>query len=284
VEEEGGCRIKSGMTNWEIRMRSALLAILLAACQAAPAPQGSTASTLGAEPTNWGFRVVATYPHDPQAFTQGLFYLDGHLYESTGLVGRSTIRRVNIEDGRVLQSQPIPRTMFGEGIVNWGDQIISITWQTGIGYRWDRATFRQLGTWRYPGEGWGLTQNGTDIIMSDGTAELRFLDPETLQERRRVRVTAGGRPVDRLNELEFVNGEILANVWMTPRIARIDPASGNVTGWIDLTPLVQQTAGGDYDAVLNGIAYDAARDRLFVTGKNWPRLYEIDLVPAAPSR
>lgn len=261
-------------------MRSAFLLALLAACQAAPAPQGSTASTLGAEPTNWGFRVVATYPHDPQAFTQGLFFLDGHLYESTGLVGRSTIRRVNIEDGRVLQSVPIPRNMFGEGIVNWGDQIISITWQTGIGYRWDRATFRQLGSWRYSGEGWGLTQNGQDIIMSDGTAELRFLDPETLQERRRIRVTANGRPVDRLNELEFVNGEILANVWMTPRIARIDPASGNVTGWIDLTPLVQQTAGGDYDAVLNGIAYDAQRDRLFVTGKNWPRLYEIDLVPA----
>jgi glutamine cyclotransferase len=256
--------------------------MLLAACQAAPSqPQASTASTLGQEPAVAGYRVVATYPHDREAFTQGLFFLDGELYESTGLVGRSTVRRVNIEDGAVRQSVAIPRNMFGEGITNWGNQIISITWQTGVGYRWDRATLRQIGSFRYRGEGWGLTQNGREIIMSDGTADLRFLDPETLQERRRVRVTANGRPVDKLNELEFVNGEVLANVWMTPRIARIDPATGNVTGWIDLTQLVQETAGGDPDAVLNGIAYDPQGDRLFVTGKNWPRLYEIDLVPAS---
>jgi glutamine cyclotransferase len=264
-------------------MRAAPLLILLAACQAAPSqPQTSTASTLGQEPAVQGYRVAATYPHDPQAFTQGLFFLDGHLYESTGQIGRSTIRRVNIEDGKVLQSVPIPPGMFGEGIVDWGDQIISITWQDGTGFRWDRRTFRQLGSWRYSGEGWGLTHNGREIIMSDGTAELRFLDPQTLQEKRRVRVTANGQAVDKLNELEFVNGEVLANVWMTPRIARIDPNSGNVTGWIDLAGLVQQN-GGDADAVLNGIAYDAQRDRLFVTGKNWPRLYEIDLLPPAPS-
>jgi glutamine cyclotransferase len=166
-------------------------------------------------------------------------------------------------------------------IFNQKDEVVA-TYDllTMNGFRWDRKTFRQLGTWRYPGEGWGLTQNGRELIMSDGTAELRFLDPETLQERRRVRVTASGQPVAQLNELEFVNGEILANVWLTPRIARIDPATGNVTGWIDLSPLVRQTVAGDTDAVLNGIAYDAERDRLFVTGKNWPRLYEIDLVPA----
>lgn len=263
-------------------MRAALPALLLASCQAAPSQQqATTASTLGQEPAQYGFRVVGTYPHDPKAFTQGLFWLDGHLYETTGQIGQSTLRRVNLEDGRVLQSVNMPGRVFGEGSTPWGDQIISLTWQDGIGFRWDRKTFQQVGTWRYPGEGWGLTQNGRELIMSDGTAELRFLDPETLQERRRVRVTASGQPVDRLNELEFVNGEVLANVWMTPRIARIDPATGNVTGWIDLTPLVRQTVANDVDAVLNGIAYDPQRDRLFVTGKNWPRLYEIDLVPGA---
>jgi len=180
----------------------------------------------------------------------------------------------------VLQRVSIPPGLFGEGIVNWGDEIISVTWQDGIGFRWDRKTLRQKGSFRYPGEGWGLTQNGSEIIMSDGTADLRFLDPVTLQERRRVRVTAGGQPVNQLNELEFVNGEIFANVWQTPRIARIDPATGNVTGWIDLSGLVAEN-GDNVDKVLNGIAYDPQRDRLFITGKNWRRLYEIDLVPAA---
>lgn len=231
-----------------------------------------------AEPAVYDYRIVATYPHDPDAFTQGLFWLDGHLYESTGLVGRSTIRRVNLADGRVLQSVPIPPGQFGEGIVNWRDQIVSITWTSGTGYRWDRRSLRRLGEWHYPGEGWGLTQNGREIVMSDGTAELRFLDPATLAERRRVAVTAGGRPVMRLNELEWVNGEVYANVWMTGFIVRIDPASGRVAGVIDLRPLAGENVG-DGDNVLNGIAYDAAGDRLFVTGKNWPRLYEIDLVP-----
>lgn len=265
-------------------MRAVLPALLLAACQAAPSnPQTSTASTLGQAPAQIGYRIAATHPHDPGAYTQGLFFLDGHLYESTGQIGQSTIRRVNVEDGRVLQSVPIPPGMFGEGIVNWGDQIISVTWQDGTGFRWDRKTFRQLGTWRYPGEGWGLTQNGREIIMSDGTAQLRVLDPETLEEKRRITVTASGQPVDQLNELEWVDGEILANVWQTPRIARIDPATGNVTGWIDLSQLIQQTPGAtvEGDAVLNGIAYDQQRDRLFVTGKNWPRLYEIDLASPA---
>jgi glutaminyl-peptide cyclotransferase len=225
-------------------------------------------------------RIVRTYPHDRGAFTQGLFYLDGELYESTGQVGASTIRRVRLQDGRTLQSVPIPPGQFGEGIVNWRDQIVSITWTGGTGYRWDRRTLRRLGEWHYPGEGWGLTQNGTDIIMSDGSAALRFLDPATLAERRRVTVTVDGQPVERLNELEWVNGEIFANVWHTAFIVRIDPASGRVTGVIDLRQLVADNRGGE-DAVLNGIAYDAARDRLFVTGKNWPNLYEIDLVPRA---
>lgn len=245
----------------------AFLASLLSAAQAAPVP-----------PPVYGYRVAATYPHDPEAYTQGLFYLGGHLYESTGQVGRSTIRRVRIEDGRVLQSVAIPPGRFGEGIVDWGRQIVSITWRGGVGYRWDRATLRRLGAWRYPGEGWGLTRNRAEIIMSDGTAELRFLDPRTLAERRRVTVTIAGRPLAALNELEWIHGEVFANVWHSAFIVRIDPASGRVTGVIDLTALAAENSAGE-DNVLNGIAYDAARDRLFVTGKNWPRLYEIDLVP-----
>lgn len=253
-------------------IRLLLAALLL--CLAAPAS--------AQEPPVYDARVVATYPHDPRAYTQGLFYRDGLLYESTGQIGQSTIRRVRFEDGHVLQSVALPAGQFGEGIVDWGAQIISINWIGGIGYRWDRATLTRIGEWRYPGEGWGLTRNGTDIIMSDGTAQLRFLDPATLAERRRVTVTVNGRPIERLNELEWVNGEVFANVWHTAFIVRIDPASGRATGVIDLRPLVAQNIGGEED-VLNGIAYDAAGDRLFVTGKNWARLYEIDLVPRSPA-
>jgi glutamine cyclotransferase len=164
-------------------------------------------------------------------------------------------------------------------MVNWGQELISITWQSGKGFRWDRETFRKLGEFSYPGEGWGLTQNGRELIMSDGTPELRFLDPGTFRERRRVRVTYNGRPLPSLNELEWVKGEIFANVWQTEIIARIDPDSGKVTGIIDLRGLQVQTGRSGPDDVLNGIAYDAKADRLFVTGKRWPKLYEIKLTP-----
>ena len=260
-------------------MRIAIALLLgLAACAEAPAPSQPAAE----EPPEIGYRVVRSYPHDPDAFTQGLIWLDGRLYESTGLVGRSTIREVDLETGRVLRSAEIPAGLFGEGLVNWGDELLSITWQDGVGFRWDRRTFRRTGRWNYGHEGWGLTQDGRHIIMSDGSPTLRFLDPRTMQEVRRITVTSGGQPVARLNELEFVRGEILANVWTTTRIARIDPRTGRVTGWIELGPLVAESGAGNEDSVLNGIAYDAARDRLFVTGKLWPRLYEIDLV--APSQ
>ena len=268
--------------------RPLLLALVLSlttpACAQQPAPASADAgnnATQAAEPAPaiYNYRVVHTYPHDRNAFTQGLFYLNGKFYESTGQVGQSTIRKVHFEDGRVLQSVPIPPGLFGEGIVNFGNQIVSITWQGGNGYRWDLATLRRTGDWHYEGEGWGLTQNGTDIIMSDGTSAIRFLDPVTLNERRRITVTIQGTELTQLNELEWVNGEIYANIWQTPRIARIDPATGRVTGIIDLTGLANENTTSS-DAVLNGIAYDAQGDRLFITGKLWPRLYEIDLVPA----
>lgn len=225
------------------------------------------------------YEVVQTHPHDPEAFTQGLIYLDGYFYESTGLVGHSTLRKVNLADGRVIKSASIPPGHFGEGMVNWGPQIISITWQSGRGFRWDRETFRKLGEFRYSGEGWGLTQNGRDIIMSDGTPKLRFLDPVKLTERRRVKVTFRGRPVANLNELEWVKGEIFANIWQTDFIVRIDPASGNVIGVIDLRGLQAKAGRSGSDDVLNGIAYDSKQDRLFVTGKRWPSLFEIKLTP-----
>ncbi len=218
--------------------------------------------------------IVRSFPHDPGAFTQGLLYLNGRLYESTGQEGQSGIREVRLEDGRVMRRAEVPPPYFGEGLVNWGDKLISLTWRHGRGFIWDRATFRKIGEFRYPGEGWGLTQNGREIIMSDGTPELRFLDPKTLKEKRLVTVTAAGQRVSRLNELEWVKGEILANIWQTDRIARIDPATGRVKGWIDLSAISKKVRRGS-DDVLNGIAYDAKGDRLFVTGKNWPVLYQV---------
>jgi glutamine cyclotransferase len=241
----------------------------------------SCGASATAEPPVDGYRIVKEYPHDPAAFTEGLFYLDGKLYESTGLNRQSTIREVRLEDGQVLRSVSLDAQYFGEGIVNWGGDIVSLTWQNGVGFRWGLKDFRPKGQFRYEGEGWALTQDGKSIYMSDGTAELRVLDPATMAERRRIRVTYKGQPVERLNELEWVKGEIFANIWMGRRIARIDPKSGAVKGWIDLAPLALENANGDPDAVLNGIAYDARGDRLFVTGKNWAKLFEIDIVPKA---
>ena len=256
-----------------------LIPFALASCAQANAP-----ASVPAEPAVWGYRIVNEYPHDPRAFTQGLFWLDGHLFESTGQVGQSTVRRVRLEDGRVLQSADIPPGQFGEGIAPWGDEIISLTWLHGTGHRWDRATLKRTGSFRYSGEGWGLTSDGRSLILSDGTATLRYFDPATMAETGRLQVTAAGRPVPRLNELEYVKGEILANVWMTGRIARIDPKTGNVTAWIDLGDLARKYSDGNGDAVLNGIAWDAARNRLFVTGKYWPKLFEIEPVPPAAQR
>ena len=220
-------------------------------------------------------RVIATLPHDRDAFTEGLFIRDGEIYESTGNLGRSVIRVSDLATGRVLRQAALAPALFGEGIVDWRDEIVSVTWKTGLGFRWDRATLGYRGSFQYPGEGWGLTHDATSLIMSDGTPDLRVLDPVTFAERRRITVTAGGVPVRDLNELEWVDGEILANVWRTSRIARIDPATGQVKGWIDLSAIVATMPKDDPDSVANGIAWDSKTRRLYVTGKNWPTLFRI---------
>ncbi len=231
----------------------------------------------------FGYQVVRSYPHDRDAFTQGLIYRDGFFFEGTGLNGRSGIRKVKIETGEVLQTQPLDPEYFGEGITEWKGSLIQLTWRSEIAFVYDVATFRQTKTFRYEGEGWGLTHDRTRLIMSDGSAQLRFLDPATFHEHGRITVRDANGPVTDLNELEYVNGEVLANVWQTDRIARISPASGRVTGWIDLSGLLPAGERAR-DAVLNGIAHDAGSNRLFVTGKLWPRLFEIKLVPPGASR
>jgi glutaminyl-peptide cyclotransferase len=252
------------------RVAAILTACFVVLCIAAPAV---------AEIPVYGVQVVRSFPHDPGAFTEGLFYRDGVLYESTGLEGHSTLRKVDLATGRVLKSLNLAPQYFGEGIVDWHGRLLQLTWTNHVGFIYDLATFAQVGRFGYPGEGWALTQNGREIIMSDGTPQLRFLDPVTLKPVRLLTVTADGAPVKNLNELEWVKGEILANIWLTSRIARIDPSSGKVTGWIDATGLMPPEAvGGNEDAVLNGIAYDAAHDRLFVTGKLWPKLFQVRLV------
>lgn len=226
-----------------------------------------------------GYRVVHTYPHDSSAFTQGLVMVDGMLYEGTGLEGRSSVRAVDLATGRVLQSVKVPSRYFGEGLTDWGGNLIELTWLAHRGFVYDRLSMRLVRTFKYKGEGWGLTHDQHDLIMSDGSPVLRFLDPVTFKVVRTLAVSDGGRPVKELNELEYIHGEIYANVWQTDRIARISPETGEVIAWIDLSGLLGSEPR-DGNAVLNGIAYDQKNDRLFVTGKLWPKLFEIKLVPS----
>ena len=222
--------------------------------------------------------VVARFPHDSGAFTEGLLFCGGALYESTGKEGASDIRRVTLDDGRVVARARLSPDLFGEGIACWQKNLASVTWKTGIGFRWALPPLTQTGKpFRYTGEGWGMTSDATSILLSDGTPVLRRMDPVRFAERGRIAVTLNGRPLKNLNELEYVGGKILANVWMSGFIARIDPASGKVEALIDLRPLIAEINNPDPDAVANGIAYDAAHDRLFVTGKYWPTLFEIKL-------
>jgi len=227
----------------------------------------------------YGYRVVHSYPHDPQAYTEGLLYLDGHLYESTGQLGASSVRKVELATGKVQQQSSTPWPDYGEGIATWKDKLIQLTWRNHEGFIYDLATLKPQARFDYPGEGWALTSDGQRLYMSDGTPTIRILDPDTLKQTGSIQVTADGQPLQNINELEWVKGQIWANVWLTTRIARIDPASGKVVGWIELAGLVPpaDTLTDPVNDVLNGIAYDARHDRLFVTGKCWPKLYEIRL-------
>ncbi|MBN1244725.1 glutaminyl-peptide cyclotransferase [Candidatus Bathyarchaeota archaeon] len=227
-------------------------------------------------PVSYTYEVINVYPHDPNAFTQGLIMEEGVLYEGTGLRGSSTLRRVDLETGNVLQTNALSDEFFGEGITVFGDRIIQLTWQSQKGFVYDKHSFDLLQEFSYPTQGWGITTDGTQLIMSDGTANLYFLDPETFETIGQVEVHGNGA-VTNLNELEYINGEVYANVWQTDKIAIIDPHTGQVKAWIDLAG-IYNPENTNPDSVLNGIAYDAESDRLFVTGKLWSQLFEIKLI------
>jgi len=225
------------------------------------------------------YNIVNTYPHDRNAFTEGLVLEDGVLYEGTGLYGQSTLRKVGLETGDILQIYELPDQFFGEGITIYGNRIIQLTWRSNIGFVYDKDSFELLQEFNYSTEGWGITHDGTRLTMSDGTSALYFLDPETFEKIGQIEVFDNHGPVTRLNELEYIQGEIYANVWQTDRIAIIAPETGRVIGWIDLAGLLTEEDRSEPVDVLNGIAYDAEADRLFVTGKLWPKLFEIELIP-----
>ena len=253
------------------------LALLLAASASWLPAQVSPKAPMQ-RPREYTFKIVHTFPHDSAAYTQGLVYRDGFLYEGTGLNGRSSLRKVRLETGEVVQHRELPREYFGEGIALIGNEVVQLTWKSEVGFVYDVSDFRMLRQFSYKGEGWGLTTNGREVFMSDGTAEIRVLDIDTFKEKRRFTVRDEGISVRELNELEFVEGELFANVWQTDRIARISPATGKVVGWIDLSGILSPIYRRGGDSVLNGIAYDAKQKRLFVTGKLWPSIFEIKIV------
>ena len=258
-------------------------AALLNAC--CPGSSPPTANTPSAAPRQFTFEVVHAWPHDPEAFTQGLLWHDGFLYESTGLNGHSSLRRVALETGQVLQERGVDSQYFAEGLALAGGRLVQLTWQSQRAFVYDRNSFEPRQGFDYLGEGWGLTTDGGRFIMSDGTAKLRFMDLSDFSPKGSVTVTDQGRAVTRLNELEYIDGLVYANIWQTDRMAQIDPATGAVVGWIDLTGLLTAAdRGAASPDVLNWIAWDGAGKRLFVTGKHWPRLYEIRLVERAAAR
>jgi glutaminyl-peptide cyclotransferase len=239
------------------------------------------ADSAGAAAPILGYKVVAEYPHSTDSYTEGFLYRDGLFYEGTGIAGRSALLVIQPETGKPVQTRALTPQYFGEGIVDWGPNIYQWTWQTHVCFVYDRFTLRQLKELSYTGEGWGMTRTAKEIITSDGTATLRFRDPDTFKETHHILVKDGDRTIDELNELEFIKGEIYANVWHSDRIARINPRDGHVIAWIDLTGLLPDDQKINEESVLNGIAYDAKRDRLFVTGKQWPKIFEIKVVPPA---
>lgn len=275
--------IRTGSRAVAVAAALSLCAAILSAMPAAPAIGQAAAgypAPQAAVPVVTA-RVVARYPHDTGAFTEGLLFHDNALYESVGQEGRSEVRRVRLADGKVTARVTIPAAQFGEGLARWKDELVSLTWHDGIAHRWDVRTLKPRGTNRYTGEGWGLATDTAGLVLSDGTPTVRFLDPATFAERRRITVTLDGRPLPQVNELETVDGSLLANIWHSGFLVRIDPATGKVTQLIDLRPIIATVKVTDPEAVANGIAWDAKSKRLFVTGKLWPALFEIAL-PSVP--
>ena len=260
---------------------SITLSLALAACDNSGASNAKTQRpdrmTTASRVQTYTYEVVKSYPHDKAAFTQGLVFHQGALYESTGLNGSSSLRRVELETGKVLKKIDVSDRFFAEGLALFNGRLYQLTWQTQLGFVYDLDSFRKLREFTYAGEGWGLTRDSHSLIMSDGSSRIRFIDPETFEVQRLITVNDGMADVTNLNELEYIKGEIYANIWLNDRIARIDPQSGKVKAWIDLSGLLPPEARPDPGAVLNGIAYDEASDRLFVTGKYWPKLFEIKL-------
>ncbi len=257
-----------------MRLRCLLLLPLLLAV-APVAAQTAPASAVTIEMA----QILKRYPHDPRAFTEGLFVDRGELFESTGELGRSSVRQVDLATGKVLRSVVIPPPQFGEGIVPWQGQILSLTWRDKVGYRWNRKTFKKLATFTYEGEGWALTSNGHEVVMSDGTDTLRFIDPAKFKVTHTLKVTVQGQPLRMINELEWIDGQIYANIWQTDYAVKIDPLSGKVVTLIDLSALHRAAGAYGPDQVANGIAWDAKARKLYMTGKEWPALFEVRLVP-----
>lgn len=245
-----------------------------------PTPAGSVDSITPDTTPLYTYKIINTYPHDRNAYTQGLVFENGILYEGTGLRGYSTLRKVDLKTGEILQIHELPYQYFGEGVTIRGDRIIQLTWQSNTGFVYDKDSFDLLQEFSYSTEGWGLTHDKENLIMSDGTSTLRFLNPSTFEYIGQIEVHDMDSPVTRLNELEYIQGEIYANIWKTNRIARIAPDTGRVVGWINLEGLLSLEHSNEPVDILNGIAYDVVNERLFVTGKLWPSLFEIELIPS----
>lgn len=272
---KAGAGYAGGMMGQSV-LRGVTIVVLCSGAMLGCGASGQQQAAVQRDTPGQGFTVVQSYPHDPGAFTQGLVFADGEFYESTGLYGESSVRRVEIATGKVLQSTAVDKQYFAEGLALVGDALLQLTWQHQLGFVYDRKTMAPRATFKYTTEGWGLAYDATGgLVLSDGSDSLFFLDPKTHSVIRTMRVTDAGRPVSQLNELEWIEGEIWANVWQTDRIARIDPKTGAVNSWVDLTLLWPQARRTPPADVLNGIAYDPVGKRIFVTGKKWPRVYEI---------
>jgi glutamine cyclotransferase len=262
---------------WVASISALIIVIILVGVLAVVLNGGQTGNPPANQAVSYSYSVIKTYPHDTSAYTEGLVYVNGQLYESTGEYGTSSLRRVDLDSGRVLQLYNLPSEYYAEGLTIIDNKLIQLTWLEHIGFVYDANTFALIANFSVSTQGWGLTYDGTSLILSDGSSTLYYLNPQTYQVTHQVEVKEGNQSISNINELEYINGDVYANIWMTNKIAIINPQTGQVKGWIDLAGLYQST---EFNSVLNGIAYDQQNGRLFVTGKNWPNLYEITIKPA----